>query len=165
MAEEERTGLVPVDLEKELTCSVRVRRLRDVGVGVGRRQSDAEMATQPVAEEGGIGFARRLRGVSPVSERTTRSTRAGFASTHLLTVPRPDMYRPALPAPHSARLPAYLLRRMSKGMVPIPGSLCDVASSVHMPVMSRLGAYDAAQCDRHHPARHVHKRKPWARQV
>jgi hypothetical protein len=55
-----------------------------------------------------------------------------------------DLHRPALPTAHAARLPAHLLRRLSEGMVRIPGLDGDVDTPVHMPLVSRLGAVHAA---------------------
>jgi hypothetical protein len=55
-----------------------------------------------------------------------------------------DLHRPTLPTAHAARLPAHLLRRLSEGMVRIPGLDGDVDTPVHMPLVSRLGAVHAA---------------------
>lgn len=63
-----------------------------------------------------------------------------------------DLYRSPLPAAHTPRLPAYLLRRVLERMVRFSGFVGDLDTSVHMPVVSRLGAHDAAQCHVHLPS-------------
>jgi hypothetical protein len=64
----------------------------------------------------------------------------------LTTMMALDLHRPALPAAHASRLPAHLLRRLSEGMVCFPSIDCHLDPSLYLPVVSRLGAVDAAQC-------------------
>jgi hypothetical protein len=69
-----------------------------------------------------------------------------------LLSPSTDLHRLALPAADTPGLPAHLLRRLSKGVVRFPGLDRHVDPPVHVPVMSRLGAVDAAKRLCHHAA-------------
>lgn len=82
----------------------------------------------------------------------------------LLTRPWPDLYRRALPAAHTARLPAHLLRRLSEGVVRLPSLDRHVDTPVHLPLVPGLGAHHTAQCHRHHAARHLPQGEPPERQ-
>jgi hypothetical protein len=82
----------------------------------------------------------------------------------LIATPTSDLHRPALPTAHAARLPAHLLRRLSEGMVRVPGLDGDVDTPVHLPLVPRLGAVHAAQrlCD--DAARQLRAQQPRARE-
>ena len=80
----------------------------------------------------------------------------GGAAARVLMLFILDLHRSAVPAAHAARLPPHLLRRVSEGVVCVPGDDGDVAASVYVPVMSRFGAVDAAQCDGYDAAGYVH---------
>jgi hypothetical protein len=72
-----------------------------------------------------------------------------YAGIHLLIARHLDMYRHPLPAAHAPRLPAHLLRRLPQGVVPVPSLDRDLNPPIHLPVMPRFGALDAAQCHRY----------------
>lgn len=78
----------------------------------------------------------------------------------LLTTDWADLYRPALPAAHAARLPAHLLWRLLEGVVRIPGLDCDIDSPVHLPLMSCLGADHTAECHGHDTAGYIFEGEP-----
>lgn len=78
----------------------------------------------------------------------------------VLTTTRSDLHRPALPAADAPRLPPYVLRRMSQGMVRLPSIHGDVYPPVHVPVVSCLGTDDAAKRLRHHSPRQLCEGKP-----